>query len=390
MRSPVIALAWEIWRQNRRSIWLVLGIITFCSLVNQLVPEQIRKVDAYRELLGILDGMMMALSFLFIFGIFNYTSSNSGKDWTGFPYRLFVLPVPTFLLVAFPMVLGVLSVDLVYWFWAKLVYKQGDLSTTAWFPMVLGGFMAVYQTILWSLAGFRITRIVALGLMGPIFVFLGVLPFSTKESTGAFWTSEKSLTVLVAGIALAAFLIAWVSVARQRSGGGRRRSWVSMLLDAVTDALPRRRKNFASPAAAQFWFEWRRSGLVLPMCVGAILMLMVPLSWLYRDDPKATVWMLVIISAMPLVLSAAVGMAFSRPDFWSSDNSLKAFLAVRPLASGDIVVTKMKVAALSVAIIWSQVLGFLSSGCPPGQTHPNWTCIFSSLKCPIPTSGLSF
>jgi hypothetical protein len=388
MRSPVIALAWEIWRQNRRSVWLVVGIIVVCCLVNHIVPDQIRAVKAYEELLGVVNGLMMASSFLFLFGVFNYTESTSRKDWTGFPYRLFVLPVPTLLLVAFPMASGIISTGLVYWVWAKLVFVHSEIPADWWFPVVLGGFMAVYQTTLWSLAGFRIMRIIALGLTGPIFVLLGVLPFSTKDSVGAFWASEKLLTAVVVGIAFAAFLTAWVSVARQRSGGGRRRNWLPTLMSGVMDVLPRRRKNFTSPAAAQFWFEWRRSGLVLPMCIGAILILMGPLSWLYRDDPKSTVLMLVLIPAMPLILSAAVGMAFSRPDFWSSDNSLKAFLAVRPLASGDIVVTKMKVAALSVAIIWSQVLTFLFLWLPAWPNTSQLDVYFFEFKTFYPHAWL--
>ncbi|EEF57076.1 hypothetical protein [Pedosphaera parvula] len=125
------------------------------------------------------------------------------------------------------------------------------------------------------------------------------------------------------------------------------------------DALPRRRKAFTSPAAAQFWFEWRRAGWVLPMCAGGILILVGPISWLSRNDPNATVSALALILAMPMLLAAVVGMSFSKADFWSRDHSLNAFLAVRPLATGEIVVTKMKVAAVSVAITWLLVLAFV-------------------------------
>jgi hypothetical protein len=51
------------------------------------------------------------------------------------------------------------------------------------------------------------------------------------------------------------------------------------LLDWATDLLPRRRKQFSSPAAAQFWFDWRRSGLILPLSIAAILVfVIVPMS----------------------------------------------------------------------------------------------------------------
>src|SRR5439155_8773216 len=56
---------------------------------------------------------------------------------------------------------------------------------------------------------------------------------------------------------------------------------------------------------------------------------------------------------------AALGKGFSKPDFWTKELSLPSFLAVRPLASGDFVVIKMKVAALSAALCWLLVITFL-------------------------------
>ena len=56
-----------------------------------------------------------------------------------------------------------------------------------------------------------------------------------------------------------------------------------------------------------------------------------------------------------------IGKAFAKPDFWSADVSVPTFFAIRPLASGEIIVTKMKVAALSMIITWAFALGFLCS-----------------------------
>src|SRR5262249_54932225 len=53
-----------------------------------------------------------------------------------------------------------------------------------------------------------------------------------------------------------------------------------------------------------------------------------------------------------------------KPDFWSTDLSLPGFVAVRPLASGEIVIIKLKVAALSAAVSWFLVLVFLSIWLP--------------------------
>jgi hypothetical protein len=62
---------------------------------------------------------------------------------------------------------------------------------------------------------------------------------------------------------------------------------------------------------------------------------------------------------MPIILALPVGKAFSKPDLWLSDLSVPSFVAVRPLATGELVIVKMKVAALSAVISWLLVLAFV-------------------------------
>src|SRR6185369_4808597 len=145
-------------------------------------------------------------------------------------------------------------------------------------------YLLFYQTILWTLAGMRILRTIVLGLTGTSFFAVGFLPFYGKL-LALPWFSQTVLIPVVIALSLAAFAIAWLSVSRQRTGGGRRRSRVIGVIDRITDALPRRRKNFSSTAAAQFWFEWRRIGWLLPLCIGTLLVFVIaPLSWNMRHD----------------------------------------------------------------------------------------------------------
>jgi hypothetical protein len=154
-------------------------------------------------------------------------------------------------------------------------------------------------------------------------------------------------------------------IVRQRSGGGQRRGWLKYLIERIADAWPRRKKVFRSAASAQLWYEWRRAGLLLPSSIGALLVLVIgPLAWLLRDEPGSAVWILGWTLAMPIMLAFPLGKGFSKADFWSADLSLPAFIAVRPLATGEMIVTKMKVAALSAAISWLLVLAFLSLWLP--------------------------
>ncbi|MDB6124930.1 MAG: hypothetical protein JWQ71_3923 [Pedosphaera sp.] len=361
MRSPGVALAWEIWRQGRRWAWCVAGIIAVCSLVAVVIPDK-------QSVLENLEGLfvfLMIWTMILVFGVFHYAEFNPRKNWHGFPYRNFVLPVPTWMLVAVPMFLGLISVELVYVAWAKLVFSPLGRSIGFWPAAALGSGIICYQALVWSLAGFRIARMVVLVLAGIIFLQLTLMPFAAELFNMEQARVVTALTVAFPGLAIVAFLGGWFSVEKQRRGGGRGRGWLKARIGQFIDAMPRRRKGFGSSAEAQFWFEWRRAGLLLPICVGAVLLMIFgPVSWFTRSDADATLWTLGWALGLPILLAVNIGKGFVKPDFWSGDIALAPFVAVRPLASGEWVVTKMKVAALGVVIAWLLVLAFLSLWLP--------------------------
>jgi len=364
MRTPIAALTWEIWRRNRWTVWVVAAIVLSAWLFNLRFAEDFRASVSQQKQLLTINCLVMAASLLLVFAIFNCTEFNPQKEWTGFPYRLFALPGTSLTLIAVPLLFGVSAVELAYFIWLKLVFTQGQMAKPEWFAVLLGAYMVFYQTILWTLAGFRILRIIVLGLIGTSFVGVAFLPFFAQYSSSP-WFSETVLMALLSGLAFVTFALAWVCIARQRCGGGQRRSWLKYLIERIADALPGRKKAFRSPASAQLWYEWRRTGLLLPSCIGALLVLVIgPLSWLLRNEAGSAVWILFWTLAMPMILALPLGKGFSKADFWSKDLSLPAFVAVRPLATGELVVTKMKVAALSAGISWLLVLVFLSLWLP--------------------------
>jgi hypothetical protein len=364
MRSPIAALAWEICYRNRRTILVIAAIVLSAWLFNLFFAGEFRATVSQSHQLLTINCLLTAASLLLVFSIFNYTEYNPQKEWTGFPYRLFALPVTALILIAVPMLVGVAAVELVYLVWIKLVFAQGELLKPEWFAFLLGAFMIFYQTILWTLAGFRIVRIIVLGLGGTSFVGVAFLPFFAQYVSSP-WFSENVLIGLFSALALLAFAAAWRCIVRQRYGGGQRRSWVKYLIERVANAFPARKNGFRSPAAAQLWYEWRRTGMLLPACIAALLILViVPLSWFLRSEPVCAAWILVWTLAMPMILAFPLGKGFSKPDFWSKDLGVPAFVAIRPLATGEMFVIKMKVAALSAAISWLLVLAFLSTWMP--------------------------
>jgi hypothetical protein len=358
MKSAAQALSWEIWSRGRRSAWAAVGLMIACGVFNAAVPTTPHPFGSREAVLTFL----MVVALCLVFWIFHGTEFRPGKDWHGFPYRWFVLPVPTLLLIACPMGLGVLSTELMYLGWSKLVFGPLGVTVPGWLGLILGAGMVSYQAVLWSLAGFRVTRIVVLSVTALVFVNLS---FAFMVPDLAPNLSRSIVAWIVVGLAMLGFLGSWFSVERQRRGGGRGRGWFKAAIDWIGDHLPRRTRGFASPCRAQFWYEWRRAGWLLPASIGAALLLVfVPVSWRLRAEADAAWWILGWALALPVLLAAVIGKGFAKPDFWSTDVSLPPFVAVRPLATGDLVVIKMKVAALSSAVGWAMVLAFLGTWLP--------------------------
>jgi len=147
-----------------------------------------------------------------------------------------------------------------------------------------------------------------------------------------------------------------------------------------------RTRDFASPAFAQFWFEWRRTGWLLPACVALLLTTFGSVSWIFRADPRFTVDTLVKIAVMPAILAFALGKGFIKPEFWSTNLSLPTFVAVKPLPAGEFVVSKLRVAALSVIIAWVLILAFIALWLPLWADTTNLKQLLSEFRIFYPHS----
>jgi len=357
-RSRIIGFILGIWTKSRNALSVVMCISVAGILFHLFLPDNLRITAVNSQefsaasAVNMLYFHLVAISILLVLAIFGFTEFNAQKSTAGFPSRLFVLPVTSFELITLPMVSGVVAIELAAWPW-RLVLLPLDRSY--WVPVLLGTYMIVYQTVLWTMPALRAFRMLLLGLLGVVFMMLPILPFFHT------W-SQRSLTSLLFALAGAAFFTSWFYVAGQRSGGRSRPIWTFDHTARHTTAFYRNQRPFASPMSAQFWFEWRRSGRVLPTLVAGILCLVIgPLSWAERNNVEASLLIFGITLAMPCILSLAVGKAFSKPDFWSGDLSMPPFLAVRPVATPDLIQVKMKVAAAATEFSWLTISIFLSA-----------------------------
>src|SRR5512145_1484093 len=128
MRAPVLMLVWEIWRRNSKYAWLSLGAIPCYFLFCLAVPSRMH----HGRMFGGLSVLWLLFSLFWVMAFFNYTENNPEKGWTGFPHRLFVLPVPTVVLVACPMFLAMASMALVWLAWKTLIFAPLEMTVPAW------------------------------------------------------------------------------------------------------------------------------------------------------------------------------------------------------------------------------------------------------------------
>ena len=355
MNSPTSALLWEIWRRNRTAFVGVIALAVTGRLLIFFMTAGRTTVAGVES--SLLAAVLWMASFVALFGIFNYTESGESRRLGRFPRRLFTLPVSSLRMVAVPMLSGIAAAELLYLLWW---HPQSSSETSTGFAVVLlAATMVFYQTTLWTLDRLGALRLVVVGLVVVLMFTVSLLPSLTPD-TPSVWRSEGVLAALVAAAAVASFIGSWIHVVRLRSGGGRRVVRLEALGDAVTAWLPRRRTAFASAAAAHFWFEWRCSGIVLPLLTAGLLLLVIaPLSWLARHDPGDTRNFVIAALAAPIFLAIPVGMGFAKPTFWSEDLSLPAFIAVRPLTDDDLVATKVKVAIAGAAMSWLLTIAFV-------------------------------
>jgi hypothetical protein len=243
--------------------------------------------------------------------------------------------------------------------WAKLLeHSDWNISLLILAPV----YVVVYQAILWTLPSLRSLRLLIVGFVG-IFFILAPL-FSFYGSSVMRGGSMTPMLEFFVALGIAAFLLSWIRVARQRSGGGSVSVWAASWSVAEM-ALPKRERVFRSAEAAQTWFEWRRSGFLLPRLIGSLLIVVIgPMSWYARHAAGTSLLIFVVTVTMPILLALPIGKAFSKADFWSSDLGVPPIVAVRPLGAADMIAIKMRVAAKSAVLSWAYALVFLGVWLP--------------------------
>ena len=370
---PMWNLARSIFMAQRHGFFALGVAVLACGWGFHSIPPSWQR----GEIGDLLAFMPMGLSLFLTFIFCNITGGDPRNRFDGFPRRLFTLPLSTPKLVLTPMLFSVTAIGLVYLAWAGLALPaMGRPLPLGWPLLYLSCGMSCFQTVIWALAGFKIARMVVLGMGGTLLalgwivlrkgvdqmLLTAVLPVDFPARGIAFG--------LLAVMNVAALLVSFYAVENQRRGVviGIPNLRGSILWERCT--WPFRRiadrqrvrsvylhNRFKSCVDAQFWYEWRRHGRLLPATTVCVLFLIVaPAPFAAPIGAERAGILLSWIVALPLLLAFVLGKGFGKADLWSRQAGIPLYLATRPLNSADWIQAKIKSATFATVLTWSLVL----------------------------------
>jgi hypothetical protein len=286
MHTPTAALAWELWRRHRSRLLGIIGIFFGFALIyprlcamggfdpaNPIAwaeyPRQFQseagagpmllRIGKAVFLLLVMIGPVTGLcaSLLCVIWMFTFLEFNpNSKDPVSFPMRVFTLPVSTSFIFWRLLVGGLVVVSVLFEGWIHFVPLPyfdifGEyLKCFAWVTL-----LALAQAITWGLAGWPITRFVALNVL--------LLGFLYSPAWGDLLESPFVLPPLF----LVGAAMGYTGLRAMRRGQWQGTWGKPALLTMLSSAELRGPRQFASVARAQLWFEWPRFARTLCLFV---------------------------------------------------------------------------------------------------------------------------
>lgn len=322
-------------------------------------------------------GMLgVVLSYLLLLAIFIYQDADVGTASSAYPSHMFTLPVRTSKLVFVPMMLGTAVTFGVSFLLVVSVRHGGAEIALFWPATLIATILALLQAIFWSSWGVPYAKLLL------TLISLPALGIAVSTRIAAHMSEPQLCAEMVAVIAIC-YGVAYVGVARARSGGAVRQFSLKASNSSepsphtVTFQQARQKRPFRSAAAAQLWYEWRLHGMVLPvisvLLVGLFYLLFlsyglgdtlspVPFVEPNKDGFVPTISTFVTIYYLPLLMlipfvSWVVGCGARRNDLKRGDRTFQLFYGTRPMSDVALVNAKLKGAAVSVIVTWILVIG---------------------------------
>ncbi|HEY7157239.1 MAG TPA: hypothetical protein VH575_25020 [Gemmataceae bacterium] len=359
--SPSLALAYYLWTRHRFALTFLAANWLALILLCRAVP----KVNW--------GFLFLPVPTAFIFLLVNCSFSREAKlevRESGFPSRLWHLPLPTYALVGWPMLWGCGAMALAWltlaWGAMRPVLRPYGVEPPLWWPaLTLAAALAWLQAIVWTPFPLPWLRaVVLIPIISPLAFLLPLadaLGFSPVVGYG-----------LLIALLPAAYGVAVVGVARARRGEGPRWTWPGWPARLRWTSSTPLRPSFASSLRAQVWFEWRRVGLSFPVMLFACSLIWLPLiptTAKFLDDAAGaglalgppfllreigSLWLTVsgVLIFAPF-LASMCGWEMGKLPGRERTLVLSSFLTTRPVSAWTLVRAKFEAAALSTLAGWT-------------------------------------
>jgi hypothetical protein len=295
--------------------------------------------------------------------------------------RMYTLPVTTTTIVVWRLLPLVILAVAECIFSTLLLNVLFGLDWPLWGPALsLAMSLAVVQGILWY-AEKSAWSVVFLTLLAAVYggwmkSRYGAL-FSPVDH---YWRQISAADLLIMLSLLGvAFVVGVAGVARNRRGDPPLSlgiiDWIGRMLTGTPGPEP----TFRSPAAAQFWFEWRKKGWVMPggAAFGLTLFLTI---WVIFVRIPAELWEGTVVCGLLLsALGLVGGLIIGNNGKSDSNYDLTNFVATRPLTSISLADSILKTCGLSVLTAWLiwlvahilVYLGLLAANGGPSELLPD-------------------
>ena len=357
MFSMVIQIALDFTRR----VWLKSLLIVLACGVSFAITRLFGALGYQRPdplaILGLFSlQLLLVLTMLIIYYATEFTPT------VGFPTRMYALPARTSLLVSAQMGSGILVGVLVYLAVAGLAWIVLGVRWPLLGPsFFLAIFLAWNMAIMWSAPGLSVVKAPpAMLIWAALLVWAGrrygidSLPMHPTKMW-AHVTLGELLTMTLLGVG--AYAVAVAGVRRDRCGDSPELKRLKAWLEGEIVGHARRDRDFASPVAAQMWFEMRTKGHLIPVANIIVQLLIAGIYLCSRPDGTETAAPIVAALVVPVCCPYFVGLLAGSCSGLDEPRQMDSFRAIRPMSSTVLAHVMLRNGGVSVLLTWLGWLG---------------------------------